>query len=573
MKAPADPTTTLAFSYLRFSSPAQADGDSVRRQTALRDGWLARNPNVRLDTTLNLEDRGVSGFRGRHREDRKHALAQFLDLVERGRVPVGSYLIVENLDRLSREQPLEVMGLVRDLVRAGVRVVQLVPETIFDSDMDDGALCMLLLGAIRGHGESKRKSGLSGEAWMAKKNGARAERKPHGKAVPAWLELVDGHYRIREDAGRAVRRIFTLSAEGLGTLAISRRLNEEGVPPIARGERWIRSYVAKILDNRAALGEYQPMKGRHQRTPDGEPVPGYWPPVVTQAEWDRARLAKEHRNKRSGRPGRKGDFVYPFSGLVRCARDGCPLHVVKRRGRRFLVSGDANQAVPGAHWQPFPLEEFSGALLEHLAELQASDLFQDPGAERLNALEGRLADVDRRLNVAVQRFTDDPESPTWADQVSRFDRDKRSLVRELAEARQEAANPLSATWAEALELMKQQEPERLRAALLGTIDAVWCLFTPRGDRVEAAVQVWFKAPAEAKPEQQAMRFLQLVWVRYGKDQGKVSLEGNVRLEHPQAARMEITDLRHYRDDEGVRVFWDYVAPALDGQPEESSKPT
>src|SRR5687768_3108579 len=94
----------IAFSYLRFSSPGQADGDSVRRQTDLRDNWLKRHPNARLDTSLTLADKGVSGFTGAHRKNPdRHALAAFLKLVEQGRVPRGSYLIVENLDRLSRE--------------------------------------------------------------------------------------------------------------------------------------------------------------------------------------------------------------------------------------------------------------------------------------------------------------------------------------------------------------------------------------------------------------------------------------------------------------------------------------
>jgi hypothetical protein len=40
MSVPSQKSPQLAFSYLRFSSDAQADGDSVRRQTALRDAWL-----------------------------------------------------------------------------------------------------------------------------------------------------------------------------------------------------------------------------------------------------------------------------------------------------------------------------------------------------------------------------------------------------------------------------------------------------------------------------------------------------------------------------------------------------
>jgi hypothetical protein len=49
----------LAFSYLRFSSPEQAKGDSVRRQTEATADWCQRN-NAQLDTSLRLEDRGVS---------------------------------------------------------------------------------------------------------------------------------------------------------------------------------------------------------------------------------------------------------------------------------------------------------------------------------------------------------------------------------------------------------------------------------------------------------------------------------------------------------------------------------
>jgi DNA invertase Pin-like site-specific DNA recombinase len=113
----------IAYSYLRYSSAAQADGDSVRRQTALREDWLKRHPEVRLDASLRLVDAGVSGYDGRHRKNGKHALASFVDLVQRGRVPAGSYLIVENLDRLTRETPVVSIPAVLNLVASGIRVV------------------------------------------------------------------------------------------------------------------------------------------------------------------------------------------------------------------------------------------------------------------------------------------------------------------------------------------------------------------------------------------------------------------------------------------------------------------
>src|SRR5436305_1298486 len=57
-----------AFSYLRFSTPKQAEGDSIRRQTELTAAWCARN-KVQLDTSLSLRDEGVSAYRGKHRDN------------------------------------------------------------------------------------------------------------------------------------------------------------------------------------------------------------------------------------------------------------------------------------------------------------------------------------------------------------------------------------------------------------------------------------------------------------------------------------------------------------------------
>src|SRR5436305_1352308 len=95
--------TPTAYSYIRFSHPDQAKGDSVRRQTEAAAEWCACH-GVTLDQSTTLRDLGKSAYTGAHRKNPdRHALAAFLKLVEDGRVPAGSYLLVENLDRLSRE--------------------------------------------------------------------------------------------------------------------------------------------------------------------------------------------------------------------------------------------------------------------------------------------------------------------------------------------------------------------------------------------------------------------------------------------------------------------------------------
>src|SRR4051794_5331507 len=75
-----------AYSYIRFSTAQQAEGGSLDRQAELRDEYCKRKGLV-LDDTLNLNDLGVSAFRGDN--VREGALAGFLEACRMGRVPKG----------------------------------------------------------------------------------------------------------------------------------------------------------------------------------------------------------------------------------------------------------------------------------------------------------------------------------------------------------------------------------------------------------------------------------------------------------------------------------------------------
>src|SRR3546814_17667727 len=88
-----------AYSYLRFSTPAQSKGDSRRRQTDMAAKY-ARAPDLELDTVLTFHDEGISGFRGRHAEAGR--LADFVQAGKVGLVAQGAALLVARLDCLTR---------------------------------------------------------------------------------------------------------------------------------------------------------------------------------------------------------------------------------------------------------------------------------------------------------------------------------------------------------------------------------------------------------------------------------------------------------------------------------------
>src|SRR5215468_4736428 len=144
----------VGYSYVQFSTPEQAQGDSLRRQTQKTSQWCQKN-GVTLDTSVTLHDLGKSAYTGEHRKNPdRHALAGFLKLIEAGKVPRGSYLVIENLDRLSREEEVPACHLLTGILMAGVRVVQLRPAELILTDKSNGFDIMrAVLELSRGHGE------------------------------------------------------------------------------------------------------------------------------------------------------------------------------------------------------------------------------------------------------------------------------------------------------------------------------------------------------------------------------------------------------------------------------------
>ena len=86
-----------AYSYLRFSTPEQMTGDSFRRQSTMAVEYAAKR-GLELDQKLTFHDLGVSAYRGKNADTGR--LAEFLEAVEAGLVPKGSFLLVEFLDRI-----------------------------------------------------------------------------------------------------------------------------------------------------------------------------------------------------------------------------------------------------------------------------------------------------------------------------------------------------------------------------------------------------------------------------------------------------------------------------------------
>jgi DNA invertase Pin-like site-specific DNA recombinase len=434
-------------------------------------------------------------------------------MVEEGRIPRGSYLVIESLDRLTREHVRAALMLCLGLIEAGVRIVQLSPtEQVYDERADEMSLMLMIVELSRGHRESKRKSDVIGPAWAEKKEAARnGQPQPGGRGrrvagmrllthmLPFWVEEKGGELALIPGRAAAVKRIFELCAAGYGLTLTCRRLREEGMPPFGPSVRWRRAYVGVILRDRRALGEHQPR--RPDGEPDGEPIPGYFPAVVSQQEWDICRAAADVR---ANKPGRVGDHVCLFQGLLKDARSGAGYYSAYRRhdharstAYRILVNNDVRD---GAHHMTFPEAVFEAAVLGLLREVDPSAVTgRETAADEVLTLSAELARVEATLALVVADLDEHGDSPALYKRLRAKEAEKRALAAKLAEARQRAAHPRSASWGAAQTLIDAlaaaPDPRdarlRLRAALRGIIDDIFLLVVPRGLDRFCAVQVFF----------------------------------------------------------------------------------
>ncbi|EPF1083324.1 TPA: recombinase family protein [Vibrio parahaemolyticus] len=339
----------LAYSYIRFSSLEQAKGDSFRRQTALAKDYCDKHGLKLAD--LTLRDLGKSAYHGTHFKD--GALGEFINAVKEGTIPAGSYLLVESMDRLSREKISIALGRFMELLGLGISIVTLQDNRTYTTQSLDRIedLMLSLVFMMRAHEESATKSKRLREAHKEKRKQARENLKPTGYNTPHWIELTESGYELIPDRVELLKRIFQMTIDGLGAIAIHKQLNQEAIKPWGRSKTgWHTTYIKKILRARTVLGEYQPFKTENgKRVKDGEPIQGYYPEAIDVDTFKRANLAIESRQgKTSGT--RKNVINNLFTGLVVCKNCGATMHYLNKgsgsKGGQYLVCSRARQ---GAH--------------------------------------------------------------------------------------------------------------------------------------------------------------------------------------------------------------------------------
>lgn len=422
----------IAYSYVRFSTPEQLKGDSLRRQLKLSEEY-AREHNLTLDTSLKLRDLGLSAFHGHHIE--KGALGAFLRAVESGRVTPGSYLLVESIDRLSRAKVSVALQLFTGILNAGITIVTLLDRQVYSRegvDKDWTSLLSSIVYMARAWEESETKRKRLLAAWQEKISEARAGGKKVTKTCPAWMTLSADRrsFILIPEKVAVIKRIFQLAREGMGTYVMERKFNLEGIPPIGTTRGWHKTYLLCILTNRAVIGEYQYFTGKGKnRKPSGEPIPDYFPRIVSEEDF--YAVQKILTEKRPTATGRKGIGVPNLlTGLCKCGYCGATMSYIDKGrfdSQRFLVCASAKRGLE-CRYTAWKYSEVERVVLNLITDLQIEDLSSNEMisiGQELMAAKGRL---DQLIKAQSNLLTAIEQAPDVTVLVGRLREIEAQLV-------------------------------------------------------------------------------------------------------------------------------------------------
>ena len=399
------------YSYIRFSTPEQAKGDSYRRQLQRIQKYCRENNHV-FDETLTIEDAGKSGYSKANLESGR--LGLFLEAVEEGLIERGSILFVENFDRISRADLFTALGVLGKLLEAGIVVVAGDREyTQASVQQNQFLLLEPIFTFIRGNEESAVKGMRVREAWKNKRDNGL----PLTRRMPAWCKL-DGNKIVLDETNAAVvRRIFQMGLT-MGPKRIARVFNQENLPMMLyrkrKTEGWMSSYISKILYNPQVIGHFQPhVMRKGKRIPEGPLRTDYYPAVITPEEFYSMQATLSARKIQKGRVGIIRRNL--FTGLAYAGNTESAMHYVDKgknlkKGGQYLVS-DRSVRFPGQAWWAWPYHHFEQAFLRWVLGVDfAKVIVPTPDRKNLEAeyeyANGQFLVTEKKVSRLIQMAED-----------------------------------------------------------------------------------------------------------------------------------------------------------------------
>lgn len=281
-----------------MSTDKQLQGHSLERQLKATKDYCNQN---NLELVESIQDIGLSGYSGKNRT--KGQLGLFIEAMRNGEIEPNTVLVVESLDRLSRQDPLTAMSQFTEMLNHGIELHTLFDRQVYTKESMGANVGLLFLSIgqmLRAHDESATKSKRLSAVWAKKRKDLLDDHKIITSKTPNWVRVIKDSsgrpkaFDLVESEAKVIRAIFDLSInKNMGSLAITSYLNRNiSHYPKSRSHQtnkskgWGESYIKKVLNSPNVYGAFQPNKIINgKRVGDGPLIQDYYPAVITEDEF------------------------------------------------------------------------------------------------------------------------------------------------------------------------------------------------------------------------------------------------------------------------------------------------
>jgi DNA invertase Pin-like site-specific DNA recombinase len=399
-------------SYGRVSSEKQLSGEGLRRQREGTLAWIAKHAELNIRLDAELEDRARSAWKGDHILKDDAALGKILEMVKSGELQPPLLIIVEALDRFSRENRWVAHNRLSGLVAAGIFVATTKDDKIYHLDGDISDMIVSVVYMVAAHKESEDRSFRVRQTKQERIRDAMQTKHVLHQNCPAWMVVSEKisttnrgtrQYKLIERNAATVLLIYTMALHH-GAAYVTRWLIEHKVEPFGRTGQWTLRYVKNILRSRAPIGH---LKSKHGMVDDLYPrVPG-----LTDELWLAVQAAQDARRDNGAGTPYKSQRVNLLVGIGRCDFCGGKMKL-SANGLGFHYYGCNTRAVNGktacANRFRYRQDIIEDALLDRfgmgwlearprkvpMADLKSLDADLDRKRAREARLAGRLKELD-----------------------------------------------------------------------------------------------------------------------------------------------------------------------------------
>jgi len=323
---------TKAYAYVRYSRAIQATGDSENRQLTALELFETTTGTKIVEIVY---DKGKSAFRGDNA--RSGNFKEMLDRMQSGAIRRGDFLVVESIDRITRQRVLDGVELLQGILKKGINIYTTVDKKTYsynDPSRDFENLLMISLIAKRSNEESETKSGRLLSAWKARK--ARAENGEviikKGKSIPYGLRVEDGKLVIHKEEQEEIKTLFELLLKfGINT-AIA-KINETSL------KKWNNGTLSKIIKHKTVIGCMA--THRIEYTADGKSkkiltgfIENYYPNLIEPSLFYKAVDVLKSRKQKNWSGRRTEQDFNIFKHCIFCEKCGGKMYY-DHRGSRY----------------------------------------------------------------------------------------------------------------------------------------------------------------------------------------------------------------------------------------------